>query len=80
MHVWTQSEFLSLILHCRERFGDAFDIEAAARRGIEFVVVLRKSGALPAPPGGGSASRRLTRPLRAAKGALRGRGRRDGQT
>jgi hypothetical protein len=44
MHVWTQAEFLQLILHCRTRFGDAFDIEAAVRLGPEFVVVLRKQG------------------------------------
>ncbi len=50
MHVWTQAEFLQLILHCRERFEDAFDIEAAARQGIEFVVVLRKAGGSPQPP------------------------------
>ncbi len=49
-HVWTQAEFLRLILHCRERTGDGFDIEAAARQAIEFVVVLRKRGAFPAPP------------------------------
>jgi len=49
MHVWTQAEFLELILHCRRRFGDAFDVEAAARSAIEFVVVLRKAGAFPAP-------------------------------
>lgn len=49
MHVWTQAEFLRLILTCRERLGDAFDIEAAAKVGLEFVVVLRKAGALPAP-------------------------------
>jgi SAM-dependent methyltransferase len=42
MHVWTQAEFLQLILHCRTRFDDAFDIEAAVRLGPEFVVVLRK--------------------------------------
>jgi hypothetical protein len=48
MHVWTQAEFLQLILHCRERSEDAFDIEAAAMQGIEFVVVLRKAG-LPGP-------------------------------
>ena len=42
MHVWTQAEFLQLILHCRSRFDDAFDIEAAVRIGPEFVVVLRK--------------------------------------
>lgn len=49
MHVWTQGEFLQLILACRERFGEAFDIEAAAKVGIEFIVVLRKSGAFPPP-------------------------------
>jgi SAM-dependent methyltransferase len=50
MHVWTQAEFLKLILHCRDRFEDAFDIEAAARQAIEFIVVLRKAGPPPVPP------------------------------
>lgn len=50
MHVWTQAEFLRLILVCRERSDEAFDIEATARAGIEFIVVLRKSGAFPDPP------------------------------
>jgi SAM-dependent methyltransferase len=49
MHVWTQAEFLRLILALRERFDDAFDVEAAAGGGIEFIVVLRKAGALPPP-------------------------------
>jgi hypothetical protein len=49
MHVWTQAEFLKLMLDCRQRSDDAFDIEAAARQGIEFMVVLRKSGPLPDP-------------------------------
>ena len=49
MHVWTQAEFLELLLECRRRFDDAFDIEAAARAAIEFVVVLRKDGGFPAP-------------------------------
>jgi SAM-dependent methyltransferase len=48
MHVWTQAEFLRLILDCRARFDDAFDIEAAAKQGIEFMVVLRKHGDYPA--------------------------------
>ena len=103
MHVWTQAEFLRLILHCRERFNGAFDIEAAARQSLEFVVVLRKQSPQPDPSaddsGSGSfgqfhpqtllaeierlrvrlgdlensASWRLTRPLRAAKRALRKR-------
>lgn len=50
MHVWTQAEFLKLILDCRARFGDAFDIEAAARQGIELIVVLRKGGLFPDRP------------------------------
>jgi SAM-dependent methyltransferase len=45
MHVWTQAEFLQLILHCRTRFDNSFDIEAAVRLGPEFVVVLRKQSA-----------------------------------
>ena len=50
MHVWTQAEFLNLILALRQPFDDAFDLEAAARVGIEFIVVLRKAGPLPSPP------------------------------
>lgn len=49
-HVWTQAEFLDLILHCREHYGEAFDVEASARQGIEFVVVLRKAGTPAFPP------------------------------
>ncbi len=49
IRVQTQAEFLRLVLDCRERFGDAFDIEASAQQAIEFVVVLRKRGALPPP-------------------------------
>jgi SAM-dependent methyltransferase len=50
MHTWTESDFLRLILAIRERSGEAFDLEAAARVGIEFIVVLRKQGAMPVPP------------------------------
>ena len=49
MHVWTQAEFLRLILAIRDRAEAGFDIEAAARVGIEFLVVLRKAGTPPAP-------------------------------
>jgi SAM-dependent methyltransferase len=42
MHVWTQAEFLQLIIYCRARFENAFDIEAAVKIAAEFVVVLRK--------------------------------------
>ncbi len=50
MHTWTEADFLRLILAIRERSGNGFDLEAAARVGIEFVVVLRKEGALPVVP------------------------------
>jgi SAM-dependent methyltransferase len=49
MHVWTQDEFLRLVLECRERFDESFEIEAAARQFIEFTVVLRKNGPFPPP-------------------------------
>jgi hypothetical protein len=49
MHVWTQDEFLRLVLDCRERFDVSFEIEAAARQFIEFTVVLRKDGPFPPP-------------------------------
>ena len=58
MHVWTQAEFLRLIFTLRERAAEGFDLEAAARVGIEFVVVLRKAGPLPAPGRGRGRSRR----------------------
>jgi SAM-dependent methyltransferase len=79
MHVWTQAEFLRLILAIREMNDEAFDIEACAHRGIEFMVVLRKRGPLPAPPPEPvivppeppplhpSIRRRMRRALRAAK-------------
>lgn len=79
MHVWTQAEFLAMILEVRARTDGAFDIEAAARQGIEFMVVLRKTGPLPQPPESPvpppatpSRRRRLRRALRAAKRELVG--------
>jgi predicted SAM-dependent methyltransferase len=67
MHVWTQAEFLKLILHCRDRFGDAFDIEAAARQAIEFIVVLRKAGPPPLPPTAAPAAAGTSRRRRLAR-------------
>jgi hypothetical protein len=74
MHVWTQAEFLELILALRERSGAGFDLEAAARVGIEFVVVLRKEGPLPPPPP--VAAPRQTASLRADLSRWRYRARR----
>jgi SAM-dependent methyltransferase len=87
MHVWTQAEFLDLMLEVRRRTEGGFDIEAAARQGIEFMVILRKAGALPAaatppppPPPAAPASRpsaagvrrRMRRALQAAKREMLG--------
>ena len=57
MHVWTQADFLRLILAIRDRAEGGFDLEAAARVGIEFLVVLRKAGPLPAPTAAAVAER-----------------------
>jgi SAM-dependent methyltransferase len=78
MHAWTQAEFLAMILECRRRFDGGFDVEAAARQGIEFVVVLRKQGPLPPPRGGraaakGSPGRLWGKARRRARAALRSR-------
>jgi len=70
MHVWTQAEFLALLLAARERLGEAFELEAAARQGIELVVVLRKRGPLSEPAAGPTEGR-----LRRIGAKLRRRGR-----
>jgi len=80
MHAWTQAEFLAMVLECRSRFAEAFEIEAAARQGIEFVVVLRKRGRLPQPRGvpttGPGIAKRLWRKARlSSRAALRSRNR-----
>lgn len=49
MHTWDEAEFLRLVLECRERSEAGFDLAAAAHRGLEFIVVLRKRGPLPEP-------------------------------
>ena len=43
-HVWTQTEFLELLLYCRNDLSFNFDIEIFQKNGIEFIVVLRKGG------------------------------------
>ncbi len=51
-HVWTQAEFIQLLLTCRELFGEQFDLEAVWKAGMELLVVLRKAGAAPIAPRG----------------------------
>ncbi len=46
-HVFTEASFLALLLHCRERFDEGFEIEATCRDGDECVAVLRRAGAWP---------------------------------
>jgi SAM-dependent methyltransferase len=56
MHVWTEAEFLELLLYCRRRFDYSFEIEAFARSSLEVVVVLRKAGQLAPRPDGNRAT------------------------
>lgn len=78
MHVWTQAGFLKLILDLRERFGEGFDLQAAASVAIEFIVVLRKAGPLPPPPPVPGPARRA--PVSAALERWEIRGRRAAST
>jgi SAM-dependent methyltransferase len=39
-HVWTQAEFLQLLLYCRHDLCFGFDIELFQKNGIEFIIVL----------------------------------------
>lgn len=43
-HVWTQSEFLELLLYCQRELEFPFDIELVQKNHIEVVSVLRKHG------------------------------------
>lgn len=62
-HVWTHASFLAFVLYCRERFGEAFDLEATSQRGLEFVVVLRKTGTWPARAAPAATAEELRREL-----------------
>lgn len=42
-HVWTQWEFLELLLYCKHKLLFCFEIELMQINGIEFIVVLRKT-------------------------------------
>lgn len=41
-HVWTQVEFLELILYCKTNLSFPFEIELLQKNGIEFITILRK--------------------------------------
>jgi SAM-dependent methyltransferase len=40
-HVWTQIEFLELLLYCKQHYFN-FEIELLQKNGIEFITILRK--------------------------------------
>lgn len=42
-HVWTQAEFLELLLYCRDQLSFPIEIESVQENGMEFIVVLRKT-------------------------------------
>jgi predicted SAM-dependent methyltransferase len=72
-HTWTADTFLELLLHCRRRFDEGFEIEATARREMECVVILRKAGAYPEPAAGAATAPELVaeaRRLRTQVGSL----------
>jgi SAM-dependent methyltransferase len=48
-HTFTAASFLALLLECRRRLDDGFEVEAFARHKEEVVAVLRRAGADPAP-------------------------------
>lgn len=41
-HVWTQVEFLELLLFCRNQYF-TFEIELLQKNGIEFIAIMRKT-------------------------------------
>ena len=42
-HVWTQVEFLELLLYCRNQLSFPFEIELLQKNGMEFIAVLNKT-------------------------------------
>ena len=42
-HVWTQVEFIELLLYCKQKLLPNFEIELIQRNGMEFIVILRKT-------------------------------------
>lgn len=42
-HVWTQIEFLELLLYCRNTLSFAMEIELVQKNGMEFITILRKN-------------------------------------
>ncbi|GAA6618188.1 methyltransferase domain-containing protein [Scytonema sp. NUACC26] len=42
-HVWTDKDFLQVILYCKENLGFSFELELFQKNGFEFIVILRKT-------------------------------------
>jgi SAM-dependent methyltransferase len=45
-HVWTQVEFLELLLYCRSSLRFPFEIELLQKNDFEFICILRKADAV----------------------------------
>jgi len=41
-HVWTQVDFMELLLYCKQKLLFNFEIELLQQNGMEFIVILRK--------------------------------------
>lgn len=42
-HVWTQVEFLELLLYCQSKLSFPIEIELLQKNDVEFIVILRKT-------------------------------------
>lgn len=42
-HVWTQVEFLELLLYCQNKLPFAFELELFQKNGMEFIVIISKT-------------------------------------
>jgi hypothetical protein len=42
-HVWTQVEFLELLVYCQNKLSFPIEVELVQENGMEFIVVLRKT-------------------------------------
>lgn len=44
-HVWTQTDFLELLLYCQRQLNFPYEIELVQQNSFEFITVLRKTAA-----------------------------------
>lgn len=49
-HVWTSSDFVELLIHCRQTLGLPIELEAMQRNEHEFICIVRKQTHAPPRP------------------------------